>query len=250
MDNFFAVCALLSSLALVLSLGSGYLLGGFNLSPHNHMLLGLGAALFASILHCLVFAIFTGSGKDARLLVERLGLKAEYGATVKIFRRKIFPPALNAIGLLLIMVILGGALGAGRLPGPLRWAHPIVAWLTIFYNLKIFWKEYLIIKENTVFIQRVNSDAAQAFEGAPPLMESTPDQFTPNEFATHVRAMGRFLCFLAYNLWLPYLYLRFSMALLWVRWEPFLVVSLALFIVGKYFQFKYTRDPAAISQTS
>ncbi|MBI1861291.1 MAG: hypothetical protein HYR96_10280 [Deltaproteobacteria bacterium] len=240
MAPFFAFMATIASLGMVAALVIGHGLERLQLGVSLHMLLGLGSAIFTALLHCLVIGIFTGSGKDARLLVEQLKLSSEYLATVKKFRRTIFPPALKAMGALLMMAVLGGALGYGKLPGFLVLAHPVLAWVAVAYNIRIFFKEYRIIAENSVFIRRVNGEATEAFTHIPDMPEPAPEFLPDDEFATHAHALGRFLCFLGYNVWLPYIYLRYAMALLWVWWPPFLGASLLLILAGKYLQKKYT----------
>lgn len=239
MTGFFATGAFIASFGLLgsLAIGHGFIFSDVPL--RFHLLLGLGSAVFTSLLHCLVFAIFTGSGKDARLLVERFSLSAGHLAAVKRFRREIFPPALKAIGALLLVSILGGAIDSGKLPGVLAYLHPVIGWFAVAYNLWVFKKELLVIAANGRFIRQVNEEAARELAVRAEAPQNTPETMAEGEFARHAHAMGRFCCFLAYNAWLPYLYLRFSMAMHSVSWKPFLAVSLVLWCTGKYWQRRY-----------
>ncbi len=239
MVTVFAILASLDSLAMIAALFLGHFLARLGLTVQTHMLMGLGSAIFAALLHCLVFAIFTGSGKDARLLVDSLGLNAEYIETVRRFRQGVFPLAMNAIGALLVMAVFGGALGAGFGGWFVGVLHPVVAWLAVGYNIFIFWHELQFIAANSRFIARVNTDAAVAIKSLVPDETLSVQRLSESEFATLAHAMGRFFCFLGVNLWLPYLYLRFAMALLWVSWKPFLAGSLILYVLGRALQRKY-----------
>ncbi|MBM4303066.1 MAG: hypothetical protein FJ112_01925 [Deltaproteobacteria bacterium] len=237
MKTFFGLCSLISAALFGVSV-----LYGLQGVP-NHMLWGLGASIFAASLHCLVFAIFTGSGKDTRLLVEDLSLNKEYVKRTKAFKKEVFPPALYAIFFLLILTTLGGAASkAGAVW--VSWVHGLWSTFTIFYNLKTYWLEYRAIGVNSEILKDLNFKAGQVVKQH----KSETTEFTPGsepqkvadlEWGTHVYAFGRFLGFLSWNTWLVYLYFRFIMGDLRTPIWPFVVMSGVLWAGGWFLRTRY-----------
>src|SRR4051812_41173938 len=128
MANFFGVGAAIGTGIYLAALLLGHFGASFGVQPFTHLVVGLTAAIWSVSLHCLIFGIFTGAGKDTRLLVEDLRLSPDYVKRMKAFKFTVFPPALYAIMAILGVTSLGGALSAGS-AGWLRWAHFACAWL-------------------------------------------------------------------------------------------------------------------------
>lgn len=245
MDRFFGFAAFLCSAGLIYAMGVGY--GLFPLAGvSSHLLIGLLAAILSVALHCLIFAIFTGSGKDTRLLVEDLGLNSAFVARTKRFKKEVFPPALYAILAILILISLGGALSVLGTAGWVRWIHGILAWFVVAYNLWTFWREYQAVKENSQLLQEINSVASQTLKESPSVLGSAEDPYDPShltdsEWGRHGFAMGKFLCFLAYNLWLAYFYMRIIMNWYWLALWPFILASVLLWAVGYLLRLRFAK---------
>jgi hypothetical protein len=236
--NFFLIFSILSSALLVAAAGLGYFHAYVGLSDGHHLLLGLGAATLAISLHCLIFGIFTGAGKDTRELVEDLSLDPEFTKRTKAFRKIVFPPALYSIMLLMISAILGGAAGNST---ALRWTHGLAMWFTIFYNIKSFILEYRAVRDNARILKTVNQVAMGA---AAPVVEDSEvallsSATTKLEWGTHVYALGKFLCFLGWNMWLPYIYLRFIVGYFSMPVWPYLLTWSVLVGGGYYLRARY-----------
>lgn len=237
MARFFGICAVINSLLFGVSV-----VFGFKGIP-SHMLWGLGTSIFAALLHCLVFAIFTGSGKDTRLLVEDLSLNQEYVKRTKAFKKDVFPPALYSILFLLILTTLGGAVSNSTQLW-VYWLHGIWAAFTIFYNIKTFWLEYKAIGVNSGILRDLNAKAGEVVSH----LKAEPTEFTPGsdpqkvadlDWGTHVYAFGRFLGFLSWNTWLVYIYVRFIMGDIRTPLWPFILISLALWLGGLFLKTRY-----------
>lgn len=201
------------------------------------MLLGLLAGILTVSLHCLIFAIFTGSGKDVRELVQERGLESQFIKRTKGFKKTVFPPALYAVLFVVLTTTFGGALAVTH-SLPARILHIILAWVTFLYNLKTCFLEYRAVKENRGIIGAINrlaADMAGVASGSPAEADST-DQ---SELGLTIYALGKFLIFSGYNVWLPYLYLRFSVGLFRLTFWPFLAVSLILLSGGYYLKWRY-----------
>lgn len=251
MARAFAVLTVLSLGLYVYAivLGQGWV--KLDSGVYGHLLVGLGAGILAVCLHCLVFAIFTGSGKDARLLVEDLKLDPKELIKIKQFKRTVFPPALYAILATLLTTSMGGIISSGgSKPVFFYTVHGILAWVTLVYNAKVFWVEVRAIAENSRIIFELNRTAARVLEKVPKA-ESTkvednfdlvPDVGTlpESEFGRHAYALGKFLSFMSYNAWLPYIYLRYIVGWLEVSVWPFLTFSVLSFFVGIFLRQRYS----------
>ncbi len=242
MAAFFGIGSLAGTALYLAALLLGHFGAALGAQPFHHLVVGLTAAIWSVSLHCLVFAIFTGAGKDTRLLVEDLRLNPDYVKRMKSFKFTVFPPALYAILAILVVTSLGGALSTG-LVWWMRWLHLGCAWLVFAYNTKVLLQEWRAIGANADLLQRVNEEAAlKVGPGALPLYQEVAvlaDAAEQFDWGTHVFALGRFLTFLAYNTWLPYLYLRFIVGYFKMPWWPYLVLSLVLYLGGSFLQVRY-----------
>lgn len=247
MSTFFAFLTCLSSVLLFISIGLGYV------HSSSHLLFGLSSAILAVLTHCIIFAIFTGSGKDARLLIEDFKLEPSLLKRAKKFKREVFPPALYAIFALLILTSIGG--GVSTTGNPLLGTlHGFVAILVMAYNLRVFWIEYKAVKENSHFIKELNQIAAQMTTSETHPRSSTTD--TLLEFKTgsneetvldlnwdsHAHALGKFLVFLAWNCWLVWIYVRWIMGHVWIPTWPFALLSVGFYLVGFFLKRRYSKN--------
>ncbi len=239
MSSFFNFFAWVCGLALALSLALGHGLGTGSVLMEHHVLLALGAALLTISLHCLIFGIFTGSGKDTRLLVQDLHLNAEYVKRTKVYKRTVFPPALYAIGWILLATSLGGAVTLVSGNPLVTWAHLFVAWACFFYNVKTMRLECAAVKENGEILNDLNREAAKKVGVLPESELPVLADGTVLEWGTHVYAFGKFLCFLGYNIWLPFIYLRYIVGWLNAPTWIFLVLSLSSLAGGYYLRWRY-----------
>ena len=247
MGGFFAVLSVLSSGLMGLSMVWGYL------GNPNHLLLSLATAFLSISAHCLVFGIFTGAGKDTRELVQDLHLNPDFVGQTKSFRKIAFPPALYAILWILLTSILGGAISSVTWPYFPSF-HGFIAWITFAYNLKTFWLEYKCIRQNAEILKDVNRAAAKVTTAQPELIpqnrfdsEQAVAGVAGLEWGSHVFALGKFLCFLGWNSYLPYLYLKFIVGYVDLPVWPFLGLSLVLISFGYTLRWKYRKYRPGLS---
>lgn len=237
MTRFFGIFALICSAALLAAIGLGMFPYVFGVGPSQHILIGLTAALLCVSLHCLIFAIFTGSGKDTRLLVQDLHLNQEAVLRMKRFKREVFPPALYAIGWILLTTSFGGIVALGQHAWA-RWAHLALAWFTFYYNARVSLLEYRAVVENARLLEGVNAQAEKVFVPSTSDLPE-PAEGPPLEWENHVYALGKFLCFLGWNVWLPYIYLRYIVSWLNTPFPLFLGVSVVCLAGGYYLRWRY-----------
>lgn len=247
MTGFFGFSAILSSIFLLASIVLGYL------GHAQHLLVSLLAAFISISAHCLIFGIFTGAGKDTRELVQDLHLNPEFIQQTKAFRKKTFPSALYAILMVLLVAVLGGSLSKVNSSYWITF-HGLFAWGAFLYNLKTFWLEYRCVKENSEILKQVNQEATQATLKNPSLAPVTQfddpkavDGLGGYEWGSHVFALGKFLCFLGWNTFLPYIYMRFIMGMVTLELWPFVLLSLTFFGSGYFLRWKYRQfRPAGV----
>lgn len=239
MTGFFGFAALVSSLLLGVSIVLGYL--GYS----AHLLVSLLAAFIAISAHCLIFGIFTGAGKDTRELVQDLSLNPEFVGQTKAFRKLTFPPALYAILMILLTAFLGGALSSWG-GGKFALIHGLFACLTLAYNIKTFRLEFQCVRENSLILRKVNFEAAKVTQAHPELISSNNfespekvDGLGGYQWGSHVFALGKFLSFMGWNTYLPYIYMKFIMGMLELSLWPFLILSAAFLSSGYFLRWKY-----------
>ncbi len=237
MSGFFALFSALSAILLVTSLGTG--LTGIALFGVSHLMWGLGSVLLAVSVHCLIFGIFTGAGKDARELSQDLKLDTDLSLRIKAFRKDVFPPALYSILLLVVGAVMGGA---AHTPTMAR-VHMAIMIFTVAYNLKSFWTEYRAVAENGRLVRALNELASNApaelSTAAPKELEILNSATEELDWGTHVFALGSFLVFMGMNVWLPYLYFRFVVGYFLLPLWPFLLGSGLLIGGGFYLRKRY-----------
>lgn len=211
----------------------------------THLLWSLAAVFVSISAHCLVFGIFTGAGKDTRELVQDLKLNPEFVGQTKSFRKIAFPPALYSILLLLLTAIFGGALSTSA-SKVMPWIHGLLAWVSVVYNMKTFVLEYRCIRKNALILSQVNREASRMTTTHPELKAvedfssfETVDGLGGYQWGSHVFALGKFLCFLGWNTYLPYIYMRFVMGMIQLPFWPFLMVGVILFAVGYSLRWRY-----------
>ncbi len=237
MSGFFAIFSGVSAALLVTSLITG--LTKVMFLGMNHLMWGLIAVLLAVSVHCLIFGIFTGAGKDARELFEDLNAKSELVLKIKAFRREVFPPALYCILLLVLGAVMGGA---AKNPTMVT-VHFILMLVTVAYNLKTFWKEYCAVRDNGVLVAQVNVLAAELAATMPKperkeleILEGAVEDL---EWGTHVYALGSFLIFMGMNVWLPFIYFRYIVGYYAMPIWPFLAAFALLVGGGMYLRKRY-----------
>lgn len=243
---FFSLLAFTSFVLNAVTLVAGHSVYFGAIPVGTHMLLGLGTTGLILCVHCLIFAIFTGAGKDTRELVQDLGLKQHYLAKVKAFRKAQFPQALYAILFTMLAALIGGARGISSSQSWAGVLHPLLGWCAFFYNSYVMLNEATAVRENARMLREVNSEAAEALKDQPEIQKQVPDivgvvdaATTQMEWGAHVYAFGKFLVFLGVNVWLPFIYLKYIMGVSALRTLPFFGISALLIVWGYWLRASY-----------
>jgi hypothetical protein len=196
------------------------------------MLWGLFLGLLLVLLQCLVFGFFIGSGKTIKKKVQEAGLSGNWVEKTKDYKNRAYPSLMLSIVLLAAAVAAGGAVSVGFLP---PWIHGGLMLLALVFNARSLWISYRTIAENVQAIHQINlqMESQGLMAGnASPSAGSLADETQP---ATPDRPMGTNLYFLAMAVWVPYLYMRWSLGDRVFPFWPFLLLSLGLGTLGFWF---------------
>ena len=194
-----------------------------------HMLWGLFTAILIILLQCLVFGFFIGSGKTIKQKVQEYGLGGEWIQKTKDYKNQSYPALMLAILAMVIAAVMGGGVSVGTVP---LWIHHVLVWIAFFLNLRSFRISYRVITDNVNGIHVINSQIRRLKDDRPPLKaERPPEQgrTSPGKTQPHPAAN---LFFLAMAVWVPYLYMRWSLGSRDFPYWPFLALSVFLGLWG------------------
>ncbi len=130
-----------------------------------HLSLGIFTGILTCFTHSLVFIQLIGSGKGIKEAVSTYSLPDDpekgYIARTKKFKSSAFPYAMFAPMVIIAAAWLGGWHHTNISAAP-HWRlishqfHMWISWLAVGFNLYAFWKEYLVVTENTAMIREMN----------------------------------------------------------------------------------------------
>lgn len=169
MTRIFLTLALCSTVALLTTLGLGLGIGDASLRDSAvqsrvavHFLSGVGAIVFAVLVHALVVTYFMGTGRWLEETCQAYALGVGWQGESRDLKWRLYP----ALTLSLLLLIATGALGGAADPasavgfqgiGPLSAAqiHLTVAGLTFLFNAAVNVWEYSALKRNGELVNRV-----------------------------------------------------------------------------------------------
>jgi hypothetical protein len=165
MTRIFTILAAIDTLLLFLSYGFGVaskLSEGVktgHLAFWLHFLLGLSAAMFTLLVHCLIFTYFLGTGRWVKEVKLAYDLPdAPLPRLTRDLKRTVFPPALFAM----LIAIATGAAGAAAQVDLWRWQiHATLGTLTLLINLWAFRIEYRCLRTNIGVLDEVMREVDQ-----------------------------------------------------------------------------------------
>lgn len=199
-------------------------------SPGLHMLWGFFVALLIVLLQCLIFGFFIGSGKSIKRVVEENGLSLDWIQKTKDYKNKSYPMLMLAIVVSVAAAAVGGGVSIGSVP---IWVHAALIWCALGVNVYSLWISYRVVVENVEAIHRINNEVlrlksqgaalrpAPVVEEKPDISASSPKPWTSSHFY-----------FLALAVWVPYLYMKFSLGSRTFPFWPFAVLSGICLLTG------------------
>src|SRR5438270_13443566 len=98
---------------------------------------------------------FIGTGKQIKDLVTGLARSGDLIQRTKLFKAKVFPPALWAMLFTMATMIIGGGVHTHVV-----WTPPVVhgalAAVSLYFNVVAFWKEAKYMSEHNMVMERVD----------------------------------------------------------------------------------------------
>src|SRR2546427_6772345 len=154
------VLALLTSALISIVCFISTLVMGFTMVARTglsqHVLLGLFTTFLVTLTQSMTMFYFIGTGKQVKDLVASLPDGGDLVQRTKVFKAKVFPPALWAMLFTMATMIIGGGVHTR-----VSWTPPLLhtglAAVSLYFNLVAFWKEGKYMIENNMLMEEVDS---------------------------------------------------------------------------------------------
>ena len=138
----------LSIVSFVISVYLGFTIDG-RVHVQQHVLFGLFATFLVTLAQSMTMFYFIGTGKQVKDLVISHSITEGYVQRTKVFKAKVFPPALWAMLFTMATMILGGGVHTRLIPS---WIHLLLAAAALFFNVQAFFREAkYMIEHNTLW---------------------------------------------------------------------------------------------------
>src|SRR5215475_14146079 len=145
--------ALLSIVCFIATLLMGFMV--FNTTLAQHVLFGLFTTFLVTLTQSMTMFYFIGTGKQVKDLVASLPTGPELVQRTKVFKAKVFPPALWAMLFTMATMIIGGGVHTHVAWTP-PLLHALLAAASLYYNIIAFWKEAKYMIENNLLLAEVD----------------------------------------------------------------------------------------------
>jgi hypothetical protein len=152
------VLALLTSALLSIIFFITTVLMGFSLvntTLAQHVLFGFFTTFLVTLTQSMTMFYFIGTGKQIKELVGSLPAGPGLVQRTKVFKAKVFPPALWAMLFTMATMIVGGGVHT-RVAWTPPLLHTALAVVSLYFNIVAFWKEAKYMIENNMLMDEVN----------------------------------------------------------------------------------------------
>src|SRR3989441_11841000 len=121
----------------------------------QHFLFGFFTTFLVTLAQSMTMFYFIGTGKQVKDLVANHPSGKEFIQRTKVFKARVFPPALWAMLFTMATMIIGGGVHTR-----VSWTPPILhaalAAVSLYSNLVAFWKEGKYMIENNLLMEEVD----------------------------------------------------------------------------------------------
>ena len=144
--------ALVSIVCFIVTLLMGFTMLRANLA--QHVLFGFFTTFLVTLTQSMTMFYFIGTGKQVKDLVASLPSGAPLIQRTKVFKAKVFPPALWAMLFTMATMIIGGGVHTH-----VSWTPPLLhgglAAISLYYNIAAFWQEAKYMVEQNMLMDEV-----------------------------------------------------------------------------------------------
>src|SRR5262245_18833621 len=145
--------ALLSIICFIATVLMGFMVVKTTLS--QHVLFGFFTTFLVTLSQSMTMFYFIGTGKQVKDLVASLPGGPQLVQRTKIFKAKVFPPALWAMLFTMATMIIGGGVHTR-----VTWTPPLLhaglAAVSIYYNVVAVWNEARYMIQNNLLMEEVD----------------------------------------------------------------------------------------------
>jgi hypothetical protein len=146
---------LVSIVSFVISVYLGFTING-GARVQQHVLFGLFATFLVTLAQSMTMFYFIGTGKQVKDLVISHSITEGFVQRTKVFKAKVFPPALWAMLFTMATMILGGGVHTKVHTKVIpSWIHLLLAAAALFFNLQAFFREAKYMIEHNALWQEL-----------------------------------------------------------------------------------------------
>jgi hypothetical protein len=121
----------------------------------QHVLFGFFTTFLVTLSQSMTMFYFIGTGKQIKDLVIGLPTGAALIQRTKVFKARVFPPALWAMLFTMATMIIGGGVHT-RVTWTPPLLHAALAAVSLYFMIVAFWKEAKYMIENNMLMEEVN----------------------------------------------------------------------------------------------
>ena len=145
--------ALLSIVCFIATLLMGFMV--IKTSLAQHVLFGFFTTFLVTLTQSMTMFYFIGTGKQVKDLAAALPGGPQLIQRTKVFKARVFPPALWAMLFTMATMIIGGGVHTH-----VWWTPPLLhaglAILSLYFNIVTFWKEANCMIENNMVLEELD----------------------------------------------------------------------------------------------
>ena len=145
--------ALISIACFIVTLLMGFMVVKTTLA--QHVLFGLFTTFLVTLTQSMTMFYFIGTGKQVKDLVAALPSGPQFVQRTKVFKARVFPPALWAMLFTMATMIIGGGVHTRAAWTP-PILHALLAAISLYYNIAAFWKEAKYMIENNMLMEELD----------------------------------------------------------------------------------------------
>ncbi len=128
----------------------------------NHAIFGFFTAIIYLFTEVLVMFFFVGTGISIKDYIKEKGVSTEFHKKSLAIKRKLYPPTLANVFLVMTVFIIGGGVDTGSIPG---WIHGVLFLFALYHFATTIRTQHTCFKDNTALIlEMTNTDQSSAAE--------------------------------------------------------------------------------------
>ena len=145
--------SLLSIICFIIAVVKGFTIHG-PAAVSQHILWGFFATFLVTLAQSMTMYYFIGTGKHVKDLVANQPAGNDFIRRTKVFKAKVFPPALWAMLFTMATMIIGGGVHTHASWTPV-WLHLSLAGISLYFNLVAFYRDAKYMIAHNMLMEEV-----------------------------------------------------------------------------------------------